>query len=154
MMRDLQELSDRMEIRELTERYTVGITCRDWEAVGSCYHDHATWRAPQIGHEFLGREAIVAGLRAVVEPNEFHLQMQHALTIDTLDADRATARSILHEVVQHAGGSGGVDVLGVYNDIITKIDGVWKFESRRFHVHHLNAGPLPGVTMVDYADLR
>ena len=150
---DLQQLADRIAIRELTERYTMGVTCRDWDAVASCYHEHAHWRAPQVGMDFEGREALVAGIRASVEANPFQLQMQHALVIDSLTADRATARSILHEVLKHTADEPGASFLGIYNDVITKPDGVWKFESRRFDIHLADATGLNGQIMVDYASL-
>ncbi len=150
---DVQQLSDRIAIRELTERYTMGVTCRDWQAVASCYHADATWRAPQVGMEFEGRDALVSGIRASVEANPFQLQMQHALVIDSLTADRATARSILHEVLKASADEPGSSFLGIYNDVVTKPDGVWKFESRRFDIHFADAAGLNGMIMVDYASL-
>ena len=150
---DIQQLSDWIAIRELTERYTMGVTCRDWDAVASCYHEHANWRAPQVGMDFKGREALVSGIRGSVEANPFQLQMQHALVIDSLTHDRATARSILHEVLKHTPDEPGSSFLGIYNDVITKPDGVWKFESRRFDIHLMDATGLEGQIMVDYASL-
>jgi uncharacterized protein (TIGR02246 family) len=150
---DLQQLADRVAIRELTERYTMGVTCRDWDAVASCYHEQAHWHAPLAGMEFRGRDALVAGIRASVEANPFQLQMQHALVIDSLTSDRATARSILHEVLKHTPDKPGMSVLGIYNDVITKADGLWKFESRRFDIHLMDATGLTGQILVDYASL-
>lgn len=150
---DLQQLADRIAIRELAERYTMGVTCRDWEAVGSCYHDNAHWCAPLAGMDFKGHAAIVGGIRASVEANPFQLQMQHAHVIDSLTADRATARSILHEVLKRTPDEPGSSILGIYNDVVTKADGVWKFESRRFDIHLMDATGLHGQIMVDYASL-
>lgn len=150
---DIQQLSDRLAIRELTERYTMGVTCRDWKAVASCYHEHAHWCAPLAGLDFKGHAAIVSGIRGSVEANPFQLQMQHALVIDSLTADRATARSILHEVLKQKPDEPGSSFLGIYNDVITRPDGVWKFESRRFDIHLADAGGLHGHIMVDYASL-
>jgi ketosteroid isomerase-like protein len=150
---DLQQLADRVAIRELTERYTMGVTCRDWDAVASCYHDHAHWCAPLVDMDFKGLDAIVGGIRASVEANPFQLQMQHALVIDSLSADRATARSILHEVLKQKADEPGASFLGIYNDVITKHDSVWKFESRRFDIHLADATGLQGHIMVDYASL-
>lgn len=150
---DLQQLAGRIAIRELTERYTMGVTCRDWDAVASCYHENAHWHAPLAGMEFRGRDALVAGIRASVESNPFQLQMQHALVIDSLTADRATARSILHEVLKHTADEPGMSVLGIYNDVIIKAGGLWKFESRRFDIHLMDATGLHGHIMVDYASL-
>jgi hypothetical protein len=44
-------------------------------------------------------------------------------------------------------------VLGIYNDVIAKADGAWKFESRRFDIHLMDATGLTGQILVDYASL-
>ncbi|MGE3693109.1 MAG: nuclear transport factor 2 family protein [Novosphingobium sp.] len=84
-MADLQSISDRLDIRELADRYTVGITCRDWELVTGCFHPDARWRA-SVGFDFQGRDALVGGIRAIVEASRFQLQMHHAISIDSLRA--------------------------------------------------------------------
>ena len=146
-----QAAQDRQEIRELADRYTIGITTRDWEVVRSCYHETARWHA-SVGLDFPGREALVAGLRAIVESASFHLQMQHAILIENLTADSATARSVLQEVIARPDG-GGLNVLGVYNDRIGKFDGRWLFTERYFDAHYLDPTPLPGNVVVDYKNL-
>jgi hypothetical protein len=146
-----QAAQDRQEIRELADRYTIGITTRDWALVRSCYHETAHWHA-SVGLDFQGREALVEGLRAIVESANFHLQMQHAILIENLTADSATARSVLHEVVGRPDGS-GLNVLGVYNDRIGKFDGRWLFVERYFDAHYLDPTPLPGKVEVDYKNL-
>jgi uncharacterized protein (TIGR02246 family) len=150
---DLQELSDRIAIRDLADRYAMAVTCRDWAPVADCFHDDADWAVPGVGLAFEGREQIAAGIRGAVEPNAFHMLMPHAFVIDTLDSDRATARSVLHEVFQRPGGSDGAKVLGVYTDVIAKRDGAWRFQSRRFDIYLMDASGLPGQIMVDYGAL-
>ncbi len=150
---NLQELGDRLAIRELAERYTMAVTCRDWAAVADCFHEDAKWAVPGAGLAFEGREQIAAGIRAAVEPNAFHMLMPHALVIDTLDSGRATARSVLHEVFQRPGSQEGAHVLGVYTDVITLLDGAWRFEARRFEIYLMDASGCPGQVMVDYAGL-
>jgi uncharacterized protein (TIGR02246 family) len=150
---NLQELSDRLDIRELVDRYTMSVSTRDWAAVAACFHGDADWAVPGAGLAFKGRDAIAAGIRDAVEPNAFHMLMPHALVIDSLSADRATARSMIHEVFQRPGGETGATVLGVYNDAITSKDGAWRFESRRFDIHIMDGSGCPGQVMVDYAAL-
>jgi uncharacterized protein (TIGR02246 family) len=150
---NIEELGARLAIRELSERYAMAVTCRDWAAVGPCFHESARWAVPGVGLAFEGRQAIAEGIRGAVEPNAFHMLMTHALVIDTLGENRATARAILHEVFQRPGGEEGAHVLGVYNDIIVKQDGAWLFEERRFDIHLMNASGFPGQIMIDYATL-
>ena len=153
MTMNLQDLGDRLAIRELTDRYTMGVTCRDWAAVAACFHEQSRWAVPGVGLEFEGREGIAAGIRGAVEPNAFHMLMPHALVIDSIDAGRATARSVLHEVFQRPGSQDGAHVLGVYNDVITLLDGAWRFESRRFAIYLMDGSGCPGQVMVDYSAL-
>lgn len=150
-MADLQTLHDRLEIRELIDRYTIGITTRDWHIVQGCYHENARWQA-SVGMDFQGREAILGGVRAIVEGSAFQLQMQHAILIENLTAESATARSVLQEVIQRADGT-GMDVLGVYNDRIGKFEGCWLFTERYFHAHYISTQPMPGNILVDYGKL-
>jgi uncharacterized protein (TIGR02246 family) len=150
---NLQELSDRLAIRELADRYAVSVTCRDWAALGACFHEDAAWTVVGSGLAFKGREAIAAGIRGAVEPNAFHMLMPHAFVIDTLTADRATARGILHEVFKRPGGDTGAKVLGVYTDVITKSEGAWLFADRRFDIYLMDGSGTPGQVMVDYSTL-
>lgn len=150
---DLKELGDRMAIRDLADRYAMAVTCRDWAAVAACFHDDATWAVPGVGLAFAGREQIAEGIRGAVEPNAFHMLMPHAFVIDSLSPDRATARSVLHEVFQRPGGTDGAKVLGVYTDLVTRRDGLWLFADRRFDIYLMDASGLPGQVMVDYAAL-
>ena len=150
---DLQELGDRIAIRELADRYAVAVTTRDWASVADCFHTDADWAVPGVGLAFEGREQIAAGIRGAVEPNQFHMLMPHAFVLDSLDAGRATARSVLHEVFQRPGGEDGAKVLGVYTDVIARRGGAWRFQSRRFDIYLMDASGLPGQVMVDYSAL-
>jgi uncharacterized protein (TIGR02246 family) len=148
------QLADRIAIRELADRYVMAVTCRDWAAVAACFHEDADWAVPGVGLAFVGREAIASGIAAAVSPNGFHMLMPHAFVIDSLDGGRATGRSILHEVFQLPSSQDGAHVLGLYNDVVTRSqEGAWRFASRRFDIHLMNAGAFPGQVMVDYAAL-
>lgn len=149
----MEHLADRLALRELGERYTMGITAHDWDMVGSCYHDDARWYVPQMGFDFVGRDVIVSNVRELIEPNALHMQMLHSVVIDSLEGDRATMRSILHEMAHHPSGERGVNVFGIYYDEVARREGVWRFQNRRFEVHYLDPNPLPGNVMVDYAAL-
>jgi len=148
-MADIQELADRLAIRELTDRYTLGVTRRDWDALAACFHENARWRA-SVGYDFQGRPAIREGLRQVVEGMEFLLQMTHACVIDDLTPNRAKVMSVLNEFGRAGGDAGGVFVLGIYYDTVTKSGGRWAFEERNFQLHYLDGASPPGTVTVDY----
>jgi hypothetical protein len=148
-MADLQALEDRLAIRDVVERYSVSVTRRDWDEMASCFHENARWHT-SLGHDFKTRQGIREGIREVVEAMEFLVQMPHGQVIDDLTADRAKGRLVLNEMGRITGGAAGVFVLGVYDDVFTKIDGRWGFESRFFQAHYLDPAAPPGNIMVDY----
>jgi hypothetical protein len=152
-MSDFQETQDRLAIRELADRYTMGITRRDWDAVGACFNENARWMS-SVGHDFKTRRGIQEGLRETVEAMEFLVQMQHAIVIDDLTADSATARSVLNEFGRVPGGEHGIFVLGVYTDKVAKVGGRWGFDHRWFQVHYLDGAWPGGAMMVDYKNQR
>jgi hypothetical protein len=151
-MSDMQETQDRLAIRELADRYTMGITRRDWDAVAACFHENARWGA-SLGMDFQGRQAILDGIRPGVEAMDFLVQMQHACVIENLTADRATVRNVHNEVGRMPGG-GGLFLLGVYSDVVVKVDGAWVFEDRYFQAHYVDPAPNAGMIMVDYKNQR
>jgi uncharacterized protein (TIGR02246 family) len=149
MMADIQEMHDRLAIRELVDRYTLAVTRRDWDAVAACFHEDARWHA-SVGYDFRGRTGIREGLREVVEGMELLVQMTHGITIDVLTPERARATSVLNEFGRMPGGEGGVFVLGLYYDTVAKVGGRWGFEERDFQLHYIDASPPPGNVTVDY----
>ncbi|MFC3172780.1 nuclear transport factor 2 family protein [Novosphingobium bradum] len=148
-MRDIQELMDRLAIRELIEKYTVCVTRRDWDGMISCFLEDGRW-ITSVGHDLAGVAAIREGIMAAVAPRKFLMQMTHGMTIDRLDADSAETTSILHEFAVED----SIFVLGTYHDQLAKVGGEWKFRERFFQVHYMDMGAQPGQVMVDYATLR
>jgi ketosteroid isomerase-like protein len=148
-MADLQETADRLAIRELLDRYTIEVTRRNWDAVAACFHEDGAW-VTSVGHDARGRAAVKETIRGAVEPMEVLVQMNHAIDVAELNGDRATTRSVLNEYGRAPGGVGGVFVLGVYTDTVTKVNGRWGFARRFFQVHFIDTSAPPGTVMVDY----
>jgi uncharacterized protein (TIGR02246 family) len=152
-MSELQEVADRLAIRELSERYCLGVTRRDWDAMAACFHEDGRW-VTSVGHDFRGRQAIKDGIRETVESFEFLVQMPHTVTVSELTATRAKANTILNEFGRALGGQSGVNVLGVYHDIVTKQSGRWEFEERYFEAYYIDPATPGGMKLVDYATRR
>ena len=149
-MTDLQEVKDRLEIRELIELYTLSVTLRDWETLGSCFHPDARWHS-SVGHDFRTRQAIQDGIRATAEAMEFLFQMSHGVVIRELTPERAKANVVLNEIGRYVGRDAGVFVLGVYYDTLVKHEGRWVFEDRDFQAHYIDTAKPAGRQLVDYA---
>jgi hypothetical protein len=152
---NLQEIADRLAIRELIERYSLSVTRRDWETIGACFHPESRWcTAPPMSRDFRTQAAIQKGLAEMISASEFLVQMAHGVVIDELTAERAKATTVLNEVGRRSTDKAGLFVLGVYHDVITKVDGRWGFEERCFEGYYIDNAWLPGNVLVDYATRR
>lgn len=154
-MAHVQELEDRLAIRELIERYTVSVTRRDWEQMGACFHLESRWRtSPPFDHDFRTRKGIQDGISNAVSSSDFLVQMTHGVIIDELTSDRAKATVVLNEIGRRSSAQTSLFLLGVYHDTVTKIDGRWGFEDRYFQAYYVDTAWLPGQVLVDYATRR
>jgi hypothetical protein len=151
-MASSQEVEDRLAIRELIELYSLSVTLRDWEAVGSCFHPAARWHT-NVGHDFHTRQGVQDGIRASAEAMEFLVQMSHGVVIRELTPERATANVVLNEIGSFIGRDAGVFVLGVYYDTLVKHEGRWVFLERNFQAHYIDPAKPRGRQFVDYATL-
>jgi len=147
-MYSLEEVANRLAIREVIELYSVSVTKRDWETLASCFHPQARWHA-SVGYEFHTRDGVRDGVRATVETRDILVQMTHSVVITELTPERAKATVVLNEIGR--GKDGSVFVLGLYYDTLVKSDGRWMFEERDFHVHYLDVSPLAGRILVNHA---
>jgi hypothetical protein len=59
---DVQAITDRVEIEALRGEFTDALMMRDYDRFAWLFTDDATWRIPDIDAEFVGREAIRAGV--------------------------------------------------------------------------------------------
>lgn len=146
---DLQEIEDRIAIRDLVERYTNACTVGDWDGVGATFHEEGVWAvAPPFNLEIKGRTAIQAFISDSIQKSEFAVQMSHNVVVD-LDGDQATARVVINEVARHnqPDDHSSLFMLGLYTDEITRVDGRWGFARRRFQPFYIDSTALPGMAM-------
>jgi len=137
---DLQALSDRIAIRDVIDRYSDAATRRDWPNLGATFHDDAVWSVGGgVNLEFRSRENIEAGLRAAVSKFEFFVQMTHSVVIE-LDGPRARARTLLNEMGRNSAQKTGLFLLGFYEDVLSRREGRWAFDSRRFEPIYNDTG--------------
>lgn len=154
-MADIQELADRLAIRDVIDRYSTAVTQRQWDEMGACFHPESRWQcAAPFNMDFSTRKGIQESLASTIEHGDFLHQMIHSVVIDDLAADRAKARVVLNEMSRNSAEKTGFFLLGVYHDNLTKIDGRWGFESRIFYPYYVDTTWLPGTVAVDYAGRR
>lgn len=147
-MNSLEELQDRLAIREVAELYSVSVTQRDWDSMAGCFLLEARWHT-SFGHDFRTRQGIRDGIRGLIEGFEFLVQMSHSVVIGELMPARAKATVVVNEFGRNVGGQGGIFVLGLYHDTLVKAGGRWLFEDREFRAHYMDTAPPPGHVLVN-----
>ncbi|GAB4474199.1 nuclear transport factor 2 family protein [Erythrobacter tepidarius] len=123
-------LEDRVAISELNGTYADGVVRIDPETWASVWADDAEWDL--MGHKTRGKEAIVAfwkGAMSGLEAVSFHcIPSMIAVTGNT-----AKARVQTQEILKPKQGKAR-HVGGLYEDMLAKIDGQWRFTSRTFRI--------------------
>jgi hypothetical protein len=140
-MTNLQELSDRIAIREVCEGYSINLTRRDWKAVEAAFDPDAVWRS-SFGHDFRTRPVILENIRRLVETSEVLVHMPHGLSITRLTPGEARTTLLVNELARNGDGRPGITILGVYYDSLVKRDGRWLFAEREFRAQSIESeGP-------------
>jgi len=134
-------VDDRLDIREVIERYLDGVTRRDWKAVARCYAEEASfYELPPVEVRMNGRAEIIRRTSEMIESMKCMVMMMHSCVIEIED-DKARARTILQEVGRTLDGTADVIMYGYYEDELIKRDGSWQFTRRVFNPIHWQLPP-------------
>lgn len=148
------ELADRQAIIALAHRYCDAITRNDWDQHESCFAPDAVWEVGAPANRRLeGASGIRAGTEAAISSFDFIVQNICSVVIDLETSDRASARVVLQETGRAGGGARHFTQFGVYYDRLVKIDGAWRFASRRFEFIYADPTPLPGEVITPRAKI-
>jgi hypothetical protein len=121
---------DVLEIRDIIDRYAVGVDRRDWELVRGCFVPECQADYGRSG-SWTAREPFVAWL------DEIHRDVgptMHRITNHQIHVDdgTATATSYLDALLQvDHGGHDLLHVVGSYADELVRTDDGWKIGRRR-----------------------
>ena len=138
-------LADKLAIRDVIEGFSDAVTHRAWEKLGAAFHEDATWKvgAP-MKLTLQSRDGIVAGLSAGIGRMDFLAQMTQSMVI-SIDGDKATSRTVIHEIGRTTSQKSGLCLIGSYNDILSRREGIWAFDSREFIVIYLDPAWIDGT---------
>src|SRR5262245_32288676 len=125
-------LEDEAEIRKLVARFADAATRADKAAFAATWAPDARFEIKEpLASSARGSAAIMTMFSKLRDDKLFFVQFVHSGVID-VDADRATARWITHEV-----GRGHGEVYyrnyGIFADKLQKVDGQWLFAERVYH---------------------
>lgn len=141
-MDEVRKWLDRLEIRDVIERYMRYNDDGDAERLTSLFHEDATFQT--AGQVHRGRDVIGALFRGAfsdvqagrwtdegnlfAQPRSLHIG---ANPVIDLDGDRATAETDFQVVVRNAEGRAALSVIGRFRDRLRRADdGRWLIESR------------------------
>ena len=139
----LQAVEDRLEIQALAARFSDAVNERNLDAFSELWATRkAIWEiGPPLSLRAEGVEAIVGMLRRLMELQRHFMQMTHSGVI-TVEGDRAVARFTMRE--RGRGEGTYYDNLAVYNDVLLKERGDWRFLERHYHYRFLDQAPFTG----------
>jgi uncharacterized protein (TIGR02246 family) len=141
-MSRLEAAVDRLELRELVERYGMGADTRGKEVFGALFLDDAVFTT-QEGGRFEGRLAIVALLDHLAShyPQSLHFVGNHVVT---LDGDSATGLvyCLAHHVYELDGQHRDTLMIIRYSDEYERTGDGWRISSRHLMVDWTEDRPL------------
>jgi hypothetical protein len=131
------------QLRILANRYADAINRAEFDDLVACYAPDGVWRVPPpYAANHTGRENIkkrLADRRAEVD-----LVVMLVGTVFAVEAgpERILGRTTIHEKGR-LDAERGLDVFGMYDDELVKVDGEWLYASRTFNLLAYSEVPLP-----------
>jgi 3-phenylpropionate/cinnamic acid dioxygenase small subunit len=120
----------RVAISDTILRYATAIDRRDWDLLATCFTDDCVSDYGDIG-AWTSRDGIVEYMEAVHAACGHSLHRITNVVIDLGDGG-AAARSYVDAVVLAEDNASGVNVLGMYDDVLVASTDGWRIARRRF----------------------
>ena len=139
----LRAVEGRLEIQALAARFSDAVNERDVSAFAQLWaSNHPIWEIGlPLPSRAEGKDAIIAMLKGLYQIQRYFMQMTHSGVI-TIDGDRATARFVVRE--RGKGDGTYYDNLAVYDDVLVREAGVWRFLERHYRYRFLDQTPFAG----------
>ena len=139
----LRAVEDQLEILGLAARFSDAVNERNVEAFrGLWMSNRPIWEiGPPLQSRAEGIDQIVAMLRRLIQAEQYFMQMTHSGVIE-IKGDQATARFVERE--RGRGESSYYDNLAVYEDVLVREAGGWRFAKRSYHYRFLDQNPFGG----------
>ena len=139
----LRAVEDRLEIQALAARFSDTVNERDVTAFAQLWaSDRPIWEiGPPLQSRAEGIDEIVALLGRLMQAEQYFMQMTHSGVIE-IKGDQATARFVERE--RGRGESTYYDNLAVYEDVLVREAGGWRFAKRSYHYRFLDQNPFGG----------
>ena len=137
-------MNDEFAVQQTLNTYSVNASLGKLEEMVATFMPDGVWDIPGIDARFEGREAILAGAKALMGSIEYMVQLNSPAIIK-IDGDTATAQCVIRECGTYAGRQTSLEVLGLYSDRLVRSSDGWRFAQRTFTVRGMhdfeNAAP-------------
>lgn len=139
----LRAVEDKLEIQALAARFSDAVNERDFDAFAQLWASESpVWDiGPPLHSKAEGLEAIVKMLRGLMQSERYFMQMTHSGVV-TINGDRAVARFVERE--RGRGEGTFYDNLAVYDDVLVREPGGWRFLERHYSYRFLDQEPFKG----------
>ena len=139
----LRAVEDRLEIQALAARFSDAVNERNMTAFAQLWaSNRPIWEiGPPLESRAEGINEIVAMLQHLLQIERYFMQMTHSGVIE-IKGDQATARFVERE--RGRGESTYYDNLAVYEDVLVREAGGWRFAKRSYHYRFLDQNPFGG----------
>lgn len=124
---------DEVAIQQTLNTYSFHASQGQLEEMTATFIPDGVWEVPDINAKFEGREAILAGAKAVGTALEFNVQI-NAPAVIKVEGNRATAQSVIRECAKYVGKPLALEILGSYTDDLVRTAEGWRFAKRVFRV--------------------
>jgi len=129
-------------IQNLISSYSSAVSRRAWTELDALFTPDASWEVEGgPGLRLQGAE-LVPGIRALVEQTTDSIFQMNCPAVIAVDGDRATATSNMYEFGVTPDKLNRFEAPGIYDDVLVRHDGTWRFASRRFRVLAIRTTPL------------
>jgi len=137
-------MDERAAIQDTITAYSQSIGLRDWDMTLETYRPDGVWELQNFGLSHEGHEAILAALKAIIDPLDYIVQINAPALIE-VSGNMATARYTIRECGRITGASQGFESFGVYFDRLVRDDGGgWKFAHHSYRPIGMHAVMLGG----------
>ena len=145
-------IEDEAAIVALANRYTDAVNNRDWDRYRACWTDDAVWDlgAP-VNQTKEGIAAIMTEVQRAVGAMDLFVQMNHAVTLLSVDGDTARARATLNEIGhvkpdsrELLNGAEGLFILAIYTDELRRTLDGWRYARRTYQVPYFDPSAPTG----------
>lgn len=122
----MKELLEIHQIQQLKYRYFRAVDTHNWELLTGCLTEDCVARYDQGKYSFDGRDALISGLKAVMDsPTKLTMHQGHHPEISITGEDSATGVWYLQDYVIDTQDNWLLFGTAIYEDKYRKVNGEW-----------------------------